>query len=129
MTVKRPVRDGQGILATRDATVYRNRWVMEKKEFFEERARTAQAVRDVVIKAQEAVRQRPELAPLRDAVLAARSLRDPESQAQFVSRIRHALADGIQSGEPLITVRVRERREAKSPPHRLLDGREGTREL
>ena len=76
-------------------------------------------VRDAAIEPNEAVRERPELAGthvgLRAAALAARSLRDPEDQAQFVSRVREALADGIQSGEPLITVWVREGRETRCP--------------
>jgi hypothetical protein len=87
-----------------------------------------QVVRDAAIEPNEAVRERPELAgthvALRAAALAARSLRDPEDQAQFVSRVREALADGIQSGEPLITVGVREGRETRCPSGRSAEARD-----
>lgn len=62
---------------------------------------------------QAAVRQHPELAGtylnLRAAELAAQRLRDPEDQKRFVSQVRSALADGVQRGDPLQPVRLRER--------------------
>jgi hypothetical protein len=86
--------------------------VIEKHEFFENRAEAARAVRDETIKPREAVRKHPELAgtylSLREAELAARGLRDSEQQ-RFVAQVRRALADDIERGEPLQPVRLRER--------------------
>lgn len=45
---------------------------------------------------------------LRAAELASRTLRDPEDQRRFVAQVCHALADGIDQGEPLQPVRLRE---------------------
>ena len=106
--------------------------VLQNFSHVHERAQTAQIVRDAEIEPRDAVRQRPELAgtyvALRAATLAARSLRDPEDRARFVSQVRHALADGIQSGEPLITVRLRERRQAARNARTPLDLSLGSRD-
>ena len=53
---------------------------------------------------------------LRAIALVAHSPREPEHQVRFVSRVREAFADDIQSGEPLITVRVREAPQAGRQP-------------
>jgi hypothetical protein len=121
VTVKRLERDRQGELQAKEAAVYRNRWVIEKREFFDERARAADIVRDAGIDVRTAVRERPQLAGtylnLRAAELVARALRDPEDQRRFVAQVRSALADGIERGEPLQPVRLRERgpRAVRSP--------------
>jgi hypothetical protein len=114
VTVKRPERDAQGQVVERDVDTYRNRWVLEKREFFEQRAAAAQVVRDAAVEPRAAVRQHPELAGtylnLRAAELAAQRLRDPQDQKQFVAQVRGALAEGIERGEPLQPVRLRARR-------------------
>jgi hypothetical protein len=114
VTVKRQERDAQGHLSTRDVDVYRNRWVIEKREFFEQRAAVGQIVRNEALGPREAVRQHPELAGtylnLRAAELASRALRDPADRGRFVAQVRGALADDIERGEPLQPVRLRERR-------------------
>lgn len=113
VTVKRAERDAQGQVVEKEIETYRNRWVLEKREFFEQRAEAAQIVRDEAIGPREAVRDRPELAGtylnLRAAELAAQRLRDPEDQKRFVAQVRGALAAGIERGEPLQPVRLRER--------------------
>jgi hypothetical protein len=113
VTVKRPERDAEGQVRHKDVDVYRNRWVIEKRELFEHRAAAAHAVRDESLAPQAAVRQHPELAGtylnLRAAELAAQRLRDPQDQKRFVSQVRTALADAIERGEPLQPVRLRER--------------------
>jgi Large polyvalent protein-associated domain 7 len=113
VTVQREEKDVDGQIQSRPVDVYRNRWVIEKREFFEERAEAARIVRDETIKPREAVREHPELAgtylSLRAAELAARGLRDSEDQRRFVSQVRRALADDIERGEPLQPVRLRER--------------------
>jgi len=87
--------------------------VIEKREFFEQRAAAAQVVRDESVAPQAAVRQHPELAGtylnLRAAELAVQRLRDPQDQKRFVSQVRSVLAEAIERGEPLQPVRLRER--------------------
>ena len=113
VTVQRQEKDADGQIQSRPVAVYRNRWVIEKREFFEERAEAARIVRDETLKPREAVREHPELAgtylSLRAAELAARGFRDPEDQRRFLAQVRRALADDIARGEPLQPVRLRER--------------------
>jgi Large polyvalent protein-associated domain 7 len=113
VTVKRAEKDAQGQIKHKEVEAYRNRWILEKREFFEQRAAAAQIVRDESVGPREAVRQHPELAGtylnLRAAELAAERLRDPEDRQRFVARVRDALAGGIERGEPLQPVRLRER--------------------
>jgi hypothetical protein len=115
VTVKRQERGSDGQLRPKDAEVFRNRWVIEK--LFEARTAAAQIVRDEAVGAREAVRYHPELAGtylnLRAAELASRALRDPEDQRRFVAQVRSALAEGVERGEPLQPVRLRERAERK----------------
>jgi len=118
VTVKRQERGSDGQFHPKEAEVFRNRWVIEEESFFDARAVTAQIVRDETIGPREAVRQHPELAGtylnLRAAELASRALRDPEDQRRFLAQVRGALADGIERGEPLTPVRLRERTLPKS---------------
>jgi hypothetical protein len=113
VTVQRRARDSDGQPKEEAVEVYRNRWVIEKREFFEQRATAAQVVRDEAIGPRDAVRQHPELAGtylnLRAAELASRALRDPEDQRRFVAQVRGALADHVERGDPLQPVRLRER--------------------
>jgi hypothetical protein len=113
VTVKRQERDADGQLQPKDVSVFRNRWVIEKQEFFEQRAATAKALRDEAIGPREAVLKHPELTGtylnLRAAELASRALRDPQDRRRFVAQVRRALADDIERGEPLQPVRLRER--------------------
>ena len=113
VTVKRAETDSQGQMKHKEVEAYRNRWVIERREFFEQRAAAAQMIRDASIRAQDGVREHPQLAGtylnLRAAELAAQRLRDPQDQKRFVSQVRAALADAIERGEPLQPVRLRER--------------------
>jgi Large polyvalent protein-associated domain 7 len=113
VTVKRQERRSDGQLTEKNVDVFRNRWVLEKQEFFEERAAAAQLVRNESIAARDAVRQHPELTGtylnLRAAELASRALRDPDDQRRFVAQVRGALADDVERGEPLQPVRLRDR--------------------
>ena len=112
VTVRRQERGSDGQLTEKNVDVFRNRWVLEKQEFFEQRAAAAQVVRDESIAARDAVRQHPELTGtylnLRAAELASRALRDAEDQRRFVAQVRGALADDVERGEPLQPVRLRD---------------------
>jgi hypothetical protein len=117
VTVRRQARDESGQSIERPVETFRNRWVIEKQEFFEERAGAAQVVRDAAIDARQATRAHPELAgtylTLKAAELASQALRDPQDQRRFVAQVRGALAEDIERGEPLQPVRLRERAERK----------------
>jgi len=123
VTVKRRERDGEGRLVKEsDLSTHRNRWVIEKREFFESRREAAQVLRDTSIAPHVGVRSHPELAGtylnLHAAKIAARRIRDPEDQQKFVSMVRGALADAIARGEPLTPVRLRERRAERAQSER-----------
>jgi hypothetical protein len=126
VTVKRLERSPEGEIQPKEAAVFRNRWVIEKREFFEERARAAEIVRDASIEPRAAVRKRPQLAGtylnLHAAELAARALRDPQDQKRFVAEVRSALAASIERGDPLQPVRLKERvpRAVRAPEDELV---------
>jgi hypothetical protein len=113
VTIKRRERDGEGSFKEREIEPFRNRWRIEKQEFFVQREAAAALIRNEGVTPQDAIRKNPELTgtylSLRAAELAARSLRDPEDQERFVKQVRRVLAEDIQQGEPLVPVRMRER--------------------
>jgi len=129
VTIKARRRDADGQeVADQDLDTHRNRWIIEKRAFFEARAAAAEIVRDPTIDPREAVRQHPELASaylhLRGAEeVAARRIRDPEDQRKFVSLVRNTIADSVERGEPLQPVRLRKSREVqtKAPQARTPD--------
>jgi Large polyvalent protein-associated domain 7 len=129
VTVSRPRKDAQGrVIGEQDVATYRNRWVIERSDFFEARAAAAHVLRDPSIEPKRAVGSHPELAGtylnLKAAEIASRIIRDPEDQKRFVALVRGALADQIERGEPLQPVRLRERegrslrRDQERPPVR-----------
>lgn len=113
--VKRRERDAEGqVLKEEDLATQRHRWVLEKREFFEARARAAEAFSNPAMQPHEGARKHPELVAsylkLHAAELTAvKRLRDPEDRKKFVALIRSALADSIARGEPLQPIRLRER--------------------
>ena len=114
VTVKRRERDAQGnLLKESDVAAQRNRWVIERRDFIDEREAAAEVLRDTRIAPKEAVKSHPELAGtylnLRAAEIAARAMRDPQDQQKFVNLVRGALAESIARGEPLQPVRLREK--------------------
>jgi putative DNA primase/helicase len=114
VTVKAFERDPEGrVLAEKNLNTLRNRWIIEKRGFFEARAAAARVLRDPQVEPRQAREQHPELAgsylQLRGAEeIAARRIRDPEDQRRFVALVRNALADQVARGEPLPPVRLRE---------------------
>lgn len=104
--------DGQ-VIGEHELATHRNRWVVEKRDFFEARAAAAETLRDSTIDPKQAIKQHPELVgtylQVRAAELAARRIRDPEDQQKFVARVRSSLAESVARGEPLSPVRLRER--------------------
>jgi hypothetical protein len=120
--VRTQQRDADGELIERDLDTLRNRWIIEKRDFLEERAKAARTVRDRSVDPKTAVEAHPELVgtylAVHAAKLAAKRFRNPQDQERFVATVRSALADAIARGEPLPAVRLRERaavRDVKSP--------------
>jgi hypothetical protein len=121
--VKTADRDGEGkVIGQKDLETHRNRWIVEKQEFFEQRAHAARTLRDPSIDAKQGGRRHPELTgsylQVHAAELAAKQLRDPQDQKRFVEKVREALAASVARGEPLPPVRLREDRtpEVRSRP-------------
>ncbi len=119
--VRTPERDADGnLLGERELDTHRNRWIIEKREFFEARAQAARTVCDASVDPRQAVNTHPELVgtylQLRAAELAAKQFRDPEDRARFVAMVRSVLAEGVARGEPLPAVRLRERPAERPPP-------------
>jgi hypothetical protein len=120
VTVREIERDPQGkVLGQKPLDTHRNRWIVEKQEFFAERAAAARTLRDPSIDPKLAARSHPELVgtylQMHAAQLAARQFRDPQDQERFVSLVRTALADSVARGEPLPPVRLKEKTAVPTP--------------
>jgi putative DNA primase/helicase len=117
--VRTQKRSEAGELIDRDLETHRNRWIIEKRGFFDARAEAARTVRDTSIEPKQAVRNHPELVgtylQVHAAELAAKQFRDPQDRDRFVHQVRSALADAVARGEPLPAVRLRERATARAP--------------
>jgi hypothetical protein len=62
VNVKRTARRADGKVAgMRELETHRNRWIVEKREFFEARAQAARTVRDTTVTPKKAVKQHPDL--------------------------------------------------------------------
>ena len=138
VTVRRREREEDGHLTQRPVAAFRTRWAIEKKSFFEERAAAAEIVRNEAVTAREAVRADPNLANtylgIRAAELVAdKSLNHAEDRRRFVSKVREALAWGLERGDapPVVKLRDRQvtpRRSERPPPaSRATDSPEITR--
>jgi len=118
--VKTPVQDAGGkVSGLRDLETHRNRWIIEKRAFFDSRAEAARTLRDATVDPKEAVKNNPALVgtylQIRAAELAAKQFRDPEDRRRFVDLVRSSLADSVARGEALPAVRLRERGQERAP--------------
>lgn len=121
--VFRPEHDAEGrVIGEKAHDTHRNAWVVEKREFFRERAQASRVLRDPGINRQQAVKQHPELLgtylQLHAAELAAKTLRNPEDQRRFVASVRTALADSVARGEPLSPVPLKDTTAQNREPRR-----------
>lgn len=118
-------RDGH-IVGQSERHVHRNRWLVEKVQFFAERAKLARRVRDDHTETRRTVKRHPELAStylsLRGArLIAERRIANPEDREHFIALVREAMTASIHSGDPLPAIRMREQTKdpaPKSPPVR-----------
>ncbi len=120
VTVQERERDLDGkVVGQKPLDTHRNRWIVEKQEFFAERAAAARTLLDPNIDPKQAARRHPELVgtylQVHAAQIAARQLRDPVDQEKFVSYVRSALADAVARGEPLPPVRLKEKVPTPAP--------------
>jgi conjugative element/phage-associated large polyvalent protein len=120
VTVREIERDPEGkIVGQKPLGVHRNRWIVERQEFFAERAAAAHSLRDPNVDPKQAARRHPELVgtylQMHAAQIAARQLRDPQDREKFVSLVSTALADAVARGEPLPPVRLKEKTPALTP--------------
>jgi len=109
ITTRQRDADGRVIEGTRPAR--RHRWVVEKTQFFAERAKLARRVREDQMDARKEVHRRPELVStflsLRGAeAIAERRIADPKDRERFLALVREAMAKSIKDGEPLPAVRI-----------------------
>lgn len=116
-----PERDADGkVSGQRRLDTHRNRWILEKQEFFEQRTRAAQTLMDTSVPAKQAVKSHPELVgtylQVKAAELAAKNLRSPADREQFVDRVRSALAEAVARGEPLPKVRMKDKVPVRRAP-------------
>ena len=107
-------RDENGsVLRENPLETHGNHWILEKREFFTERAAAARTVRDTNVDPKEGARRHPELVgtylQMRAAELAAKKFQDPADRATFLTRVRAALADRIARGEPISPILLRDR--------------------
>lgn len=114
VTVRRVMKGPDGAeLPAEPLDTLRYRWQVERTEFLAEREAVARLVRDPTIGADQAVRERPELAgtyvQIHAVEMAAHLLKDPHDRERLVSVFRGALAESIERGEPMPTARLKER--------------------
>jgi hypothetical protein len=115
VTVIRPVRDEEGRIVERtQVQTHLNRWSVERADFLKERVQVAQIVRDPSIDAKAGAAKRPELAGTYTELHAAKLIAEelfahPADRERFILRVREAIADEIERGEPLSAPRVRTR--------------------
>jgi|SRR5579859_4102383 len=123
-------RDAEGRMVESTRPARRHRWVVEKVQFFAERAKLARRVRDDQIDARKEVARRPELVStflsLRGAQgIAERRIADPKDRERFLALVREAMANSIKKGEPLPAVRIRDESPAKTKESALAPVRSG----
>lgn len=123
VTVTSRQRDPDGrVMSQSERQAHRSQWIVEKVQFFAERARLARQVRDEQVDVRAAVKAHPELKSAFLSVraaeeFAAQKISDPGDRARFLELIRGAMAGSIRKGEPLPSVRLREpSRNAKQAP-------------
>ena len=116
VTVKDDVYDDMGrVIGEREVTKHRNAWLVEKQEYFEQRALRAQALRDEGRTKEEVAQRHPELAgamaTIRVAELfVARHLSAEADRIRFMKLVRDAMGRAIEHEAPVPAPKLREPR-------------------
>jgi hypothetical protein len=109
----------------------KNRWVVERQDFLQEREELARVVRDPTVSPRQATQLHPELAGTYTELQAAKIMGDANYKhrvdaEKFVGRFRNELANEIARGESLPVVRIKKvqaaeasRGQDRDPPDRL----------
>lgn len=121
VTLQAPTRNDDGkIIGSEPLPAHRNRWILEQRGFFAERAKAARVLADPKVEPKLAVKGHPELVgtylKIRASELAAKAIRDPEDRRRFVATVRRALVEEIARGEPLTPVRLKEPSQRQKDP-------------
>jgi putative DNA primase/helicase len=113
VTVLAPKLDAQG-RETGQAPLdtHRNQWIVERKDFLDERQRMAEVLRNTEMPAADAIRRHPELEGSymqlqMGRALAEQQFRDKAQREQFVDHLRSHIAQRIEFGQPLDPVMLR----------------------
>jgi putative DNA primase/helicase len=113
VTVLAPKLDAQG-RETGQAPLdtHRNQWIVERKDFLDERQRMAEVLRNAETPAADAIRRHPELEGSylqlqMGRALAEQQFRDKAQREQFVDHLRSHIAQRIEFGQPLDPVMLR----------------------
>lgn len=112
MTVVMRERNARGeVVTVNRADTPRGHWVIERRDWFDERAAAAETLRDARISRREAIRNHPELlgaywALDSAAKVADARIKNPESRERFVALVRETLAHAIERGEPIAESRT-----------------------
>jgi hypothetical protein len=98
----------------------RTQWVIEKREWFDERAAAAARLRDPRAHPREAVKDHRELLPAYLILDSAKKVAELRYEKQkhregSVAFVREALAHAIERGEPLPQLKLRERVKTQTP--------------
>jgi hypothetical protein len=121
MTVVMRERNRQGeVVSVNRVDTPRGHWVIERRDWFDERVAAADALRDARMSRREAIRNHPELLGAYWALesagkVAEARIRNPESRERFVQLVRETLAHAIERGEPIADPRTRSEREGRTP--------------
>jgi hypothetical protein len=116
VTVKEDVYDDAGrVIGQREVTRKRIAWLMEKREYFEQRGLRAQALRDERCTKVEVAQRHPELAgaiaTIRVAELfAAKHLSGDAERVRFMKLVRDAMGKAIEQEVPVPAPKLREPR-------------------
>ena len=119
MTVVMRERNARGeVVSVNRADTPRGHWVIERRDWFDERLAAAETLRDGRISRREAIRNHPELLGAYWALdsagkVADARIKNPESRERFVHLVREALAHAIERGEPIAEGRTRGTRGGK----------------
>jgi hypothetical protein len=121
MSVIMRERDAQGFVRVeKRLDTPRGHWVVERREFFDERSIAAQVLRDQRVSRREAVRNHPELIGAYWALdsagkVAQERIANPESRERFLTLVREALAHATERGEPMPATKRAAQRESPIP--------------
>ncbi len=121
VTVLAPKLDAQG-RETGQAPLdtHRNQWIVERKNFLDERQRMAEVLRNAETPAADGIRRHPELEGSylqlqMGRALAEQQFRDKAQREQFVDHLRSHIAQRIEFGQPLDPVMLRGEERTVSP--------------